>query len=986
MSVALRRRSSLVACVLASLVWSAQVMAQEYRFENFGANEGLANLAVKNVMQDQEGYLWVSTEAGVFRFDGERFQAFGKDDGLPESSGVSFGRAPDGSLLAGGEIGLFRKSGNRFEPVRLPGSNTVSWVGGLESDSSGRTYVATDSGLVVLTGNSGGISIRSIPPPKGVSDHSTRGLWIDGEAVWYGCGKQVCRLSNGDVRVFGDQRGLAPTQWVVLGDDKEGSIWVRGRSVGLATLARGATRFQFVEGAPLPHSGVSGIACFDSDGDLLFPSPDGLAIHHRGQWKTIGPAQGLRGVVYSVFQDREGSIWLGMAGHGLVRWAGYKQWAAYTVQSGLGSDLVYQMLPAEDGTLWVGTEAGLYRGTPRSGGYSWLHVRSLAKVPVHSVQRDDSGMLWLGTETLGVARLNPATGGATWFRSGRGLKGGTVSTMLIDHEKRVWSATEKGLYETSPPYSSFHLVNELPGNQFWALAEGANGQIWAGGSSGLFHLSGSKWRNFTVKDGISRNEILALAMEGSGEIWVGYRFGGEIDKVTPVAAGIRVTHILPQRRGGTRLVYFLGFDARKRLWAGTEHGVNVFDGATWSHMDMNDGLVWDDCDLNGFAVSPDGTVWIGTSGGLARFTPSAHASQVFPYSVVLTKIVLAGRPHGASDHPSVDYKFSHLEVQFSDLKFTRKPLLQFRYRLLPLFGRWRQTDHQELEFPSLPPGQYKLEVQAQNPSGRWNPDGAAFSFEVRSPWFRTWWFLGLSLLAAMAVALTLNRLRMHMVRRREQELHHLVTLRTAELRTANEELYRLSTIDGLTGAANRRTFDQALEAEFARLYRTEDCLSLLLLDVDHFKILNDTEGHQYGDWCLVQVATALRGMARRETDLVARYGGEEFALVLPGMDAASALEFAERVRRSIALLALRNVRSPILPVLTVSIGVGTVNHGDEAQSAAFLAAVDRALYAAKERSRNCVAVAWPPFSSSKCEETVGPGNPIHFGSDPVCHP
>lgn len=969
MAPAFRRRVIFAICALASLVPAARLTAQEYRFEYLGAKEGLTNLAVKNLYQDRLGYLWVSTEDGVFRFDGERFLAFGPEEGLPQSSGVAFAEGPDGSLLAGGEIGLFRLAGSRFAPLALPSSSVVSWMGGLRSDGSGHTYVATDHGLLQLSESRGEYSFHVVSSPRGTTDRSTRGLWVNGSEVWYGCGKEVCRLENGQVHHFGSATGLPADRWSVVGKDKEETMWVRGRSTGLAALTREGERFRPVQNAPLPHAGVNGIAALDFDGDLLFPSPNGVAIRHRRSWSTVGAAQGLRGIVYSVFQDREGSIWLGMAGHGLVRWAGYKQWESYTSQSGLGSDLVYQILPDQDGSVWVGTEAGLYRGVQRQGAYAWKRMRAIASVPVHSVQRDSRGILWLGTETLGLARFNPHTASVTWFRSDRGLEASFISKVLIDRRQRVWAATESGLYVAAPPYRSFHAVAELPRDQFWAMTEDGKGNIWAGGTDGLFQQADRSWRKFGVQEGLSHNEILALAAADSGEVWVGYRFGGEIDKITRRGAGIQVTHAVPEKRSGTHLVYFLGFDRRKQLWAGTEHGVEVFDGFTWSHMDVNEGLVWDDCDLNGFAVAANGEVWIGTSGGLAKFTPAARPSPPLPSAVALTRILLAGRLRATSDRPVVDYRSGRLVVQFSDLAFSHEPLSQFRYRLAPSFNEWRQTDRHELEFPSLPSGQYRLEVQARDPSGTWNSRGAAFSFVVRTPWFRTWWFVALCMIGAMVMAVSVNWLRMHMVRRREQELRDLVALRTTELRQANEELYRLSALDGLTGVANRRTFDQVLHREFSRLTRTEDSLALVLLDIDHFKILNDTEGHQYGDQCLVRVAAALREVAQRESDLVARYGGEEFAIVLPGLDGAAVLEFAERVRRAILLLGLRNERSPVLPVLTVSVGAGAVHRSDGVGPDEFLAAVDKALYRAKGKDRNCVAAARSPFPASRADRT-----------------
>src|SRR3984957_2547691 len=128
---------------------SGVLSAQEYNFRTFGVTEGLNNLAVRQVYQDRTGFIWVSTENGIFRYDGERFEAFGPEQGIPTTSGAALGDAPDGSLLVGGDFGLYRLSGNRFEKVPVT-FKTVSWAQGIRSDGKGHTYIGTDSGLVEL--------------------------------------------------------------------------------------------------------------------------------------------------------------------------------------------------------------------------------------------------------------------------------------------------------------------------------------------------------------------------------------------------------------------------------------------------------------------------------------------------------------------------------------------------------------------------------------------------------------------------------------------------------------------------------------------------------------------------------------------------------------------------------------------------------------------------------------------------------------------
>lgn len=171
------------------------------------------------------------------------------------------------------------------------------------------------------------------------------------------------------------------------------------------------------------------------------------------------------------------------------------------------------------------------------------------------------------------------------------------------------------------------------------------------------------------------------------------------------------------------------------------------------------------------------------------------------------------------------------------------------------------------------------------------------------------------------------------------------------LERANEQLLRLSTTDGLTGIANRRMFDQTLHTEWQRCARNRDSLSLLMIDIDHFKRYNDHYGHQTGDECLRQVARILVMCAKRSGELVARYGGEEFAILLPGTDAQEAIAIAQRCLQKLKGARIPHADSPISPCLTVSIGVGSMEVEPEDASAMLVQQADSALYCAKKAGR-----------------------------------
>jgi diguanylate cyclase (GGDEF)-like protein len=209
-------------------------------------------------------------------------------------------------------------------------------------------------------------------------------------------------------------------------------------------------------------------------------------------------------------------------------------------------------------------------------------------------------------------------------------------------------------------------------------------------------------------------------------------------------------------------------------------------------------------------------------------------------------------------------------------------------------------------------------------------------------------------LFAMGVSLLANYLSEKRQRRRYLlGLQDLVIL--SELQDAQDELRKLSRSDALTQLANRRHFDEHLQHAWARASLDGQALSMLMIDVDHFKAYNDFYGHQAGDACLKAVAKALLGSTRRPDDLVARLGGEEFGVLLQNTDPVSARATADRVCEAVAALRLQHVQSTAAAWVTVSVGVVTVRaKAPPASPQDMLSRADQALYDAKRAGRNRV--------------------------------
>jgi diguanylate cyclase (GGDEF)-like protein len=190
-----------------------------------------------------------------------------------------------------------------------------------------------------------------------------------------------------------------------------------------------------------------------------------------------------------------------------------------------------------------------------------------------------------------------------------------------------------------------------------------------------------------------------------------------------------------------------------------------------------------------------------------------------------------------------------------------------------------------------------------------------------------------------------------------------------ELKRRGDMLERLAGLDGLTGIPNRRQFDQFLTAEWKRSVRYSHTISLIIMDIDYFKLFNDHYGHAEGDECLKKVAKIISQSMIRSTDLTARYGGEEFACVLPETDYAGAITTANRIIKFVEKLGIRHEKSHVADYVTVSIGVASISPQQSDKALDLIEMADKALYIAKRNGRNQIA---------------GNGTISRFGLSPNC--
>jgi len=756
-------RPILLIALGAAGIFAPSAVAQRYNFKFYGEDEGLKNLAVQAVLQDRAGFLWAGTQNGLYRYDGNHFTEFTTREGLPGTRIKSLYESADGTLWVGTDRGLARHGSASFESVALGGRILIGRQG-ISSDRNGHLlYLATESGLAVGDIGKKAIAFRTVKEGEVVSVYTdASGL------VWFGCGLNLCRLDSQSATEVGAANGLPPDRWDAIIGDLDGNLWVRSASA-LYLRAHGSSRFVLQAGLP-PSSNTFPTLALDPAGRLLVPTNRGLARRQAAGWEMIDAEQGLTtNDISAIFQDREGSIWLGLLGSGLARWLGYSEWQNWTAHEGLSRESVWSISRDNTGRLWVGTQFGLNYADDNGGRFAWKQLPVPGLEMVRAVAANPDGSLWIAGEPGGLRQLNPRTQQIRTLSEANGLPiSGGVRSVLVDKKGLVWVCANTGLFRSVAPVTfggKAAFVQQFPpgtrgDEKFLKAIEDAQGQIWVAGDLGLARLSEGVWTRFTSNAGLRADSVGQLAEDVDGSIWVGYRDAFGISRLSfpksPAAGKPEVTHYGAGAGMHSDKTLSLGFDADGRLWVATDHGLDVFDHVGWRHYGRSEGLIWDDCNTNAFLADSSG-VWIGTSRGLSRYQPSTVTPPNVPPTVVFTSVKFGDLSSDSGAPAEIPFRDNSLRVRFAALTFVQESSVLFRYRLANAGKFWVETAERELNYPNLPPGDYTLEVEARNAQGLWSVEPARLTFQVLTPWWNSWWFR----VAAAFLALGLSRILWH---------------------------------------------------------------------------------------------------------------------------------------------------------------------------------------------------------------------------------
>jgi signal transduction histidine kinase/ligand-binding sensor domain-containing protein len=742
-----------------------------------GVDSGMENADTGMGLQDGQGFVWVATADAAYRFDGERFERFGLESGLPALPVDDLALDAEGRLLVATPRGVVRWTGARFAPVTAPG--VPPEVQGVRVDAQGRLLLSTAQGLFLEEAPG-----RFVLAPG----------WPGGPAgaVWVEASGEL-QVASGTHLVSRDALGhwhrhavpLARSPIAALVRDGQGRLWLRGDG-WLAMQPREGAAF---EDRSALIAGTLSIALhlrLGQRGQLLLPTTRGLVEvegEHAHLVQLGRPGQALR--MRDALEDSGGSLWvLGLGAH---RALGRGLWSLHDVTTGLPASATWGLARGADGTLWVGTDEGLARGTPEG----WQAVPGLRGYSLKAVVVDRDGSIWAAGNPLGLHHYEPRTGVVRTWREESGFTARVTFGMLMEPDGTLWAAGYAGLLRgvrQGERWSFTPVLPHSPRMTFVSLARDGAGRLWATGD-GLYVREGGVFRRLGIAEGLRDDRVRYLLVRRDGRICVTYA-----DPIGLSCFTYRDGHLLEgvhlDRSTGLRngVVYQVGEDAFGRLWVGTGAGVELFGEGWHVPFGKNQGLPGDTPNGNSFLADADGTVWVGTSSGLGRFEGARYRRPMPPPRVTLLSLSFGPQvlSYVPDERLQVRHDASALDVRFAGTSFHEALPLEYEVRLVGL-DDWHPPPTNRVHYPVLPPGGYRFEVRARGQGGDWGPV-LGFDLEVHPPWWGTVWGRLLGVLLVGAGVAGMVRWRARRLRRRNAELEELVLARTAELGRARERV------------------------------------------------------------------------------------------------------------------------------------------------------------------------------------------------------
>ncbi|MBN2795109.1 MAG: diguanylate cyclase [Clostridia bacterium] len=947
------------------------------KFEKVGKDEGIDNSSITNIVQDREGYLWLASQGGLYQFNGKGTVVYRTDP-----------------------FDINNLSNNLIQSLYYDEKINVLWLGTYQGISkfeidtkTFKNYTVEKNGLsnsviVAISQDQYGNMWFGTMEGMNKLDKNTEKLEtfeIEGNVV-----RSIC-LDSKNRLLVGTYEGLLyfdPFKNAFIKAD----VALPSKSVmKVLELDQGFITIGMWDG---------GVVTLDMDFKIL----NHIVLDDNRVYTMLKTSDATLwvgtwgGGLFAILDDE------------IIRFKGEGK------PDDIGNPIVYTLFEDNLGTLWVGTNGGgTYKVHPQTRAYlkyahDPLKPDSLSKGRVNRVYRDLKDNLWIAVYNSGINRLDPNTGAMIKYStqnkgrhglihdqvldfmdygnklliaSGSGVgyydpiedafkhldllpENNTVYKLYIDKNHHLWVGSYlTGAYLFDEDFTLIkHIKNDgkldgLGNNQIYDILCDQKRRVWIGTNNGLYQYNEEtlSLRNFVRKDGdrtsLGSNNIRTLMEDHDGNIWIGTLGGGvaRFDEHTECFESITEKEGL----AGNEVVSLLE-SKNNEIWVATLNGLSVVDIETGGIVTLTVENGLGGLEYTGVGMMDgDGSLYFAGEHGV-DVIPSSHElePQDMP-PVYITNVTM--KQHSVEPNVRIlnhrnyvfNYNENDISFDYEALDYMKQSTLQYYHQLKPFDKDWISTGNRNYtSYSNLEPGSYEFSVKVKNLDGIFSETASLF-FTIKLPWFKTKAAYGLYIGIVAASVYGIVKIREgHLLSKKNKELGQINNM----LNQAVGELEALSTTDALTGIYNRRYFDSMFDNYINLARRGQDHISLIMIDVDDFKAINDLEGHLFGDRFLKVLASTIQGLLIRSTDFCARFGGDEFAVVLYDTDEAGARAIAARIQEKALKLPVQNGNELVKVKASLSIGIYSAIPTQGCTVQCYLKRADEMMYVSKRRGKD----------------------------------
>ena len=714
-------------------------------FKNYSPKNGLANHYVNAIIEDQFHLITVGTIDGLSVIDKIKGQVsnYTVKDGLPSNHVTSFCLDPRIGLWTGTNKGLCIWDGKKVVQIPFFKDYTITCL--LYSEKHG-VFIGTDKGLFIQNKklNQFNVLIDSVNITS--ISHSNE---LDKTYVGTDNGLYLLDLEKKTTNIFHVNNGLIDENITSVLCQKNGTVWIGSKS-GLISF-NGKDFSYYTIGFDNNSNHIRSLL-FDYEDNLWIGTHSGL-YKYRGKGFTVYDRQNGLGsaFIYQIIRDVNQNLWLGTENNGVFKFSNgfFKN---YSTKQGLLDNKIAAILPLEDGSVWFGSDKGISVLKNEKIQNLTFGKSFKLEVPINCFFKDSKNLIWVGGQNeLCSMKKNGNSFVTTYYKLPVKIK-------------------QKEVFEV------------------WSIIEDDKGFIWAGTYlGGLFKLENDKFKQQFISSPEPVSTALDLCKDKFGNL-----YAATLNGVLMFNPDKHTYKLISEKEGlSSELVYTIGITKDNNyLWAGTNQGINRIDIKKLQYNVIDilkygraDGFTGVESNTHGIYEDADSSIWFGTVNGLIKYTPKEFIKNDNLSRTLITNIKLAYADTLLANGSVLPYSLNNISFYFDGICLTDPDKVMYSYKLEGYDKEWSpQTEINNTQYDNLPPGKYTFKVKSCNNDGIWNIEPETFSFIIKSPFYKTWWFLLVCAFLVSAMVIVVFRLRVRQIKQKQQiEFEHLVEVSKAEL-------------------------------------------------------------------------------------------------------------------------------------------------------------------------------------------------------------